>query len=395
MTDKIELGNLAGLSPDDIAAQIADLSEEEVDQLMSIIESSTVAAIEGEPVSSLADILKILEDDELRLACEMHGFRFEVFDVEAATREELEEKAAFFISHPALQELTMLDMGPSIREDYLEIMHQGAFTFALEGADEGNPYARLRGLLDALASMMLVFPFAHQDTLTYLVPDEVQKSCEGVVAEGFLEYAAENDLAYQYVDAAINLYGAIRIADLARIVEGHIPEGFKHGQASDMILDLIEGEGVWAYFEDEGIVAHEIFHDGAGLGYGFVKELLAHAGTNPRYVPGKEEFLAYADPRHFEENFEAELLTELLAGFFATPFEVMEETVAYVQECARQGVRNDVLIETLFEEFLPGPFANEAQAKLAIKQVAKLVRSTRTWACNGHTPEEIDKIAGR
>ncbi len=395
MNDGFEIAGMPDLDPEAIAEYIAQLSEDELDQLMSMIEGSTmanVAAIEGKPRTALADILQLLEDDELKLICEMHGLHLEPFDVERAPREKLEERAALLLTHPSLQEATMLDMPQSVRDDYLEIMRTGSYAFPLEGSYEESENAHLRGLLDALASMMIVFPFAHEASLSYIVPIEIRESCESVATEAFFERAAEIDLIYQYIDAAINLYGGIQFDELSGIIDRHIPEGLKHGDARAYVQDIVEREGVWAYFEDEGIVAHEIFHDAAGLGYGFVRELLSHAATKPRYIPGKQEFLAYADPNYFEENFEAELLTELLAGFFSEPLEHMEDTVAYVQECARQGVRNKVLIETLFEEFLPGPFANEAQANLAVKQVAKLVHTTRTWACNGHTPEEIARI---
>lgn len=395
MNQELDFEAFAGMSPDELAAQIAQLSEEDLDRLMSMMEGSGLAAIDASPLTALDDILQILEDDELKLICEIHGLSFERCDLETASRSELEDRAAFFLTHPVIQEITMLDMSPSIRADYLEIMRVGVFTFAPEGEDEENPHAHLRGLLDALSSMMLVFPFAQKDAFTYVVPDEIRKSCEKVVAEGFLDYAAENDLVYQYIDAAVNLYGVIRLTDLVEIIDKHEAVSFSAAEVEEHILNLLAGEGVWAYFEDEGLIAHEIFLDGAGLGLSFAQELYAHASSVSRYVPEKDLFLAHANPGFFEENFEAELLTELLAGFFPEAADTMGDTVTFVQECARQGVRNDVLIETLFEEFLPSPFANEAQANLAIKQAAKLVQTTRAWACNGRTPVEVDKMMGK
>lgn len=395
MNQEFDFEAFAGMSPDEVAAQIAMLSDEELDQLVGMIEGSGLAAIDASPLTSLADILQILEDEELKLICEMHGMNFEHRDLEKATREELEAQATFLLTHPATQEITMLDMSPSIRADYLEIMREGVFAFAPEGEDESNPQARLRGLLDALSSMMLCFPFAQKDAFTYVVPDEIRKSCEEVIADGFLEYAAQNDLVYQYIDAAVNLYGVILFDDLVDIIVKHEAVSFSTEELEDLISSLIASEGVWAYFASEGLIAHEIFQDGAGLGLTYAQELHAHASTVSRFVPEKDLFLAHANPGYFEENFEAELLTELLAGFFPEAAATMGDTVAFVQECARQGVRNDVLIETLFEEFLPGPFANEAQANLAIKQAAKLVQTTRAWACNGRTPAEVDKMMGR
>lgn len=395
MNQEFDLEAFADMSPDEVAAQIAQLSDEELDQLMSMMEGSGFAAIDASPLTALDDILQILEDDELKLICEMHGMNFEYYELETATREDLEERAAFLLTHPATQEITMLGMSPSIRADYLEIMREGVFAFAPEGEDESNPHARLRGLLDALSSMMLVFPFAQKDAFTYVVPDEIRQSCQDVITDDFLAYAEQNDLVYQYIDAAVNLYGVIRLEDLVSIIAEHKAVSFTAEQSEELILSLIASEGVWAYFENEGLIAHEIFQDGAGLGVAFAQELHAHASAVSRYVPEKDLFLAHANPRYFEENFEAELLTELLAGFFPEAATSMEDTVAFVQECARQGVRNDVLIETLFEEFLPGPFANEAQANLAIKQAAKLVQTTRAWACNGRTPVEVDKMMGK
>lgn len=394
MNQELDFEAFADMSPDEVAAQIALLSEEELEQLVDMIEGSGLAAIDSNPLSSLADILQILEDDELMLICEMYGLHFEPYDLETASRGELEERAAFLLTHPLIQKITMLDMSPSIRADYLEIMRAGTFSFAPEGEDENNPHARLRGLLDALSSMMLTFPFAQKDAFTYVVPDEIRRSCEEVIAEGFLEYAAENDLVYQYIDAAVNLYGVICLEDLVQIIESQAELSLSADEVRETILGLVASEGVWAYFGEQGLIAHEIFQDGAGLGLAFAQELHSHAACLPRHIPEKEIFVAHANPSYFEENFEAELLTELLEGFFPEAAASAASTVTFVQECARQGVRNEVLIETLFEEYLPGPFANEAQANLAIKQTAKLVQSTRAWACNGHTPAEADKMMG-
>lgn len=380
--------------PEELAEQLAFMSEEQRAELFRMLDSAAIPVLETEPVDGLKDILAMLEDEELKLACEMHGFAFADFDVERASREELEDQALLLLGGPSVHERAMFDMGPSMRDEYVEIMRSPRFAFPLEG-DAEQAFAHLRGLLDALASMMLVFPFVHGGEMTYVVPPEVRRGCEIAIEDGFLEFAAEKDLVFQYIDAAVNLYGAIALDDLVAIVDKQNPAGFDGSPTKGFLLDVIEGEQLWAYFEDAGLLAHEIFRDDAGLGYEYARELAAHAQAVPRYMPEKEAFLAYANPNYFDENFEAELLQELLVGFFPDNAVAMEDTVLYVQDCARQGIRNEVLIETLLEDFLPGPFANDAQANLVIKQLAKLVRSTRCWACNGRTPAEVDLLAGK
>ena len=162
--------------------------------------------------------------------------------------------------------------------------------------------------------------------------------------------------------------------------------------AADLVVEALEVNQLWPRSIENGFVAHELFREGVGLGEQMAFELLSIAAETPRYQPDRETFLSYSYPDFDEENFEAELLYELLVDLY--PDNDVDEAfqmVQFVQQCARQGMRNEIIVESLFEDMLPQPLANEGQASLLIKQIAKLVHTTRTWAFNGHSPEEVEQ----
>ena len=372
----------------EIPASFDEMSPMEIEAFMQMLDLPQITAIEGQPMHALADILGLLDDDELRYAVDMHNPAALNFDTDAATREELITEASARLASPTIHEVSMLDMGPSMRETYVNIMKQGIFEFAKDSED----FDETRSLLDALAMMMTVFPFEHEGKLTYVVPTEIQASFQRVIDDDFLTFAAENDMVYDYVDAATNLYGVIEVADLAKIIESHNPQELTGGPADEFLKNVISYGQFWSYYEEEGVVAHELFAEEQGLGKQYALELMEFARKIPRYIPSKEEFLKYASPDYYEDNFEADLLAELLDGFFSDTEVNIQECVLFVQDCARQGMRPEVLIETLFEDYLPGPFGNEAQANLAIKQIVKLVNTTRAWADNGRTLAEAEQL---
>lgn len=367
------------------------LSEEDMSSLMQMLEASQLNLIEAEPVSDLPSILALLDDEELRYAIDMHIIAGEEFDADAASGEELIAEAVRRLTQPRVHERTMFDMGPGMRETYLNLMEKGRFEF-----EEGNGEpSEERSLLDAIAMMLVAFPFLHDGKVTYVIPDEIRATLQTVIDDGFLDFAAQNDLIYEYLDAATNLYGVIKLEDLAKIVEKQNPGIFEGEPVEEFLHNVADYAQLWAYFEEDGVVAHEIFSDQGGLGKNYAIELMQFASKLPRYVPGKEELLKYVDPQYYEENFEAVLLAELIEGFFPGQKVGVRECVLFVQECARQGMRPEILIETLFEEYLPGPFANDAQADLVIKQIVKLVNTTRAWADNGRTLAEAEALLKR
>lgn len=355
-------------------------------------QTDPVTTIEAEPPANLDGILALLDDDELRFFIDLQAY--EGLDTDAATREDLEKLVKNILGDPLLQQDLMLDLDGFFRQQYDELIRTGSITFV--DGDEDGPNPALRGFLDALSFMMVVFPFRHGDKLTYLFPEEVQAAYEKAADEEFLGALAKVDIARNYVEATTNLYGVVAKSDIVDLIMKHDHEGNPLAEtvdyANDLIYDAISNIGLWPEFDMPNgvtVIAHPLFSDVDGLGQEFALELMNVASRTPRYQPSTEELLRYVDPHFHEDNFEAELLLELLMTYFPDHEAENAEAVAFVQECARQGMKNEILIETIFEEFLPEPFANDAQAHLVIKQIAKLVNTTRTWGYNGHAPCEL------
>lgn len=169
----------------------------------------------------------------------------------------------------------------------------------------------------------------------------------------------------------------------------------------DHILRIVEFDDVLPCFEAEdegaeeagkGIVANDLFGENGGLGRDLDCDLVRFARQIPPFLPTRDTLLKCAYPDYFEPNFEAELLTELLEGFFPDQGDDCAQTLSFVQSAAREGIMEDAIIETLAQDILLAPLKNDRQANLLIKQVVKAVDTTRSWGANGHTNQEMVRM---
>lgn len=350
--------------------------------------------IEGEPTFDLAAILRQLDPEDARYAIDMHAFIS--IDSDALSGDELIAKATDVLSRPIMHEMTLIDLDPAFRKGYTAVMEQRRFDFPDKPEPESSLESHFfQGLLASLASASIVFAFRHEGTLTYVVPDGVKEGFDKAIEDDILKFCEEVDLVHEYLSAAVNLYGIISVDDLAHIMMKLDPQTFYDEQGTrDHLLRIEEDGESWPYFAEEELIANDLFADEAegGLGKELAFELARFARRIPRYVPNRETFLCYADPDFFEPNFEADLLKELLDGFFPGYDKENEEALAFVQASAREGMRSDVITETLAEDLLPEKLVNENQRSLLAKQVAQVVNTTRNWGANGRTDQEASSL---
>jgi len=367
-----------------------------------------LTGIEAQPVFTLPEALALLEDEELMLAIELYDLSDEAeLGLEALDREQLLARATEALSNPAIHEINLRSIPTISREHYLWLAREGVYEHPLDQAAEdmrrileADDEAEIQRIvsnmergatIEALAGEMLVFPFVHDGLVTFVMPNEIREACLSVATEEFLAYAEAVELATAYIDAATNLYGVIAVEDVIDLMAAYEPD-IDAAAAADLVVEALEVNQLWPRSVENGFVAHELFREGVGLGEQMAFELLSIAAETPRYQPDRETFLSYAYPDFDEENFEAELLYELLVDLYPdSDVDEAFQMVQFVQQCARQGMRNEIIVESLFEDMLPQPLANEGQASLLIKQIAKLVHTTRTWAFNGHSPEEVEQ----
>ena len=357
--------------------------------------------IEGEPVDDLRAILRQLDEEDLRFTIDMLDLRN--IDSDALSGEDLVEQTANTLCSLATHEEILINMNPTFREEYLRIMEKGRYTVA-EDVTPSNPadHAQFTSVIGAAAAMSVAFAFAHDGLTTFVIPDEVRHAFNRAVEGGILDFCEEVDLVHEYLFAATNLYGAIAVEDLANIMMKLDPQVFAEKRGTlDHILRIVEFDDVLPYFEAEdeeaeeagkGIVANSLFEESGGLGRELACDLVRFARQVPRFLPTRATLLKYACPDYFEPNFEVELLTELLEGFFPGQADVCAQAISFVQSAAREGIKEDVIIETLAQDILPEPLKNDGQANLLIKQVIKVVNTTRSWGANGHTNQEMEAL---
>ncbi len=370
---------------------------------------ASLMALNSRPCFTLAEILPMLSDEELMLAIELYDMdEEEDLELESLSRAELIARATKALTDPAIHEANLLSLPYNSREHYLWLKEEGEYRHPLDQAEiylqrlmvteDDEEATRIiefmerETTMEALASEMLVFPFVYEGMLSYVMPHEVRDACDKIATEEFLEYAENLELASEYIDAATNLYGAVAIEDIIDIMAAYEPN-IDATTAAELIVESIEVNKLWPHSVENGFVAHPLFNESIGLGVQMAFDLLKTASKTPRYQPEPPIFLNYAFHDFEEENFEADLLYELLVDLYPEhDKDDCYEMVQFVQQCARQGMRSEIIVEAMFKEILPGPLANEAQSSLLIKQLAKLMHTTRTWTLNGRSPAEVEEI---
>lgn len=238
--------------------------------------------------------------------------------------------------------------------------------------------------------------FYHQKEFTYVVPDEV-KSVYKLIDNSKLHEHMEVKLWLNKIAcAAVNLYGALSLEELAGIINKHNHNEGEYVITPDILEYCLAGYTLCNddYRIGEGYIAAYDFSDvddDNELDMDEVLRLLEAREGKPRYLPNIKTFLLYEDPDYYEQTPPVKALMKALLAmglahykvqdlidtlhFNITEEEEMSEILSVLEEC-------DVTLES-------------GHADKIIQLIMQVFNSTRLWRNYGHTPDEIVRMMGR
>ena len=217
--------------------------------------------------------------------------------------------------------------------------------------------------------------------LIYVVPEEVRQLYQELLSNGFQAHKERSDLVHAYVSAAVNLYGVIRQDDLIAIFNSQNAKKLTEENLFSILIRHIALERGYVLWEE--YLVSDAFEEND---YKDVPDLLAQIGDKPRYIPGKTEFLKYADPDYYEPTPFAALMERYLledAGLGRRTVTALMSELHYAI-ILESGVKD--LVGLLHEYHVP---IETDDLQLIADLLSGLKNNTRIWSNNGHTPNEI------
>ena len=208
-----------------------------------------------------------------------------------------------------------------------------------------------------------------------------------LISGGFLHRRQYYNELHTYALAAVNLYGVIAKTDFVEIYNLQNEQQTSIDEVCAVLPRYIE-VGAPVLFLERLHCQYRIGENN----FSDVQDLLHQIGDKPRFLPGKTDFLKYADWYFFERTHQIEEVKHYLINHLhvneATALEILGEIhFAFVVEAGMQAAI-DVL-----DEF--GISITDSQLEPLAQLLVQMSNSTRLWSNNGHTPDEMADLMPR
>ena len=331
-------------------------------------------AIESRPASSLMDILRSLEPEDLLLTASQFGVR-EGF---IAKKERIIKKLSDYI----LKRRRI--------EDALAATRSGEYDLFLKLLDQeyiqDNRLAY--GTYGYLFDEGIIYSFYDDGKVFFVIPDEIKEVFRNMDTVLFEKVLKENQLIYKYILSFTNLYGIFN-KELLIAVYNSQNKGELTLEGLEVILDMYLSRQQLFYENDEFIV-DEYFDDD---NLDEMEQILENAEELTYYIPDRKDLLKYADSSYFEMT--PQLIT--LKDFITNNMSINEEFAGYLVDDIQMICSMDYSLQDIVYEFERRKiyFESMDQFNLVVPLIEDVYRSVRTWSNLGHTYEEIYKITGK
>lgn len=220
------------------------------------------------------------------------------------------------------------------------------------------------------------------DAPCIFIPDEIKEVFGSLVSGGFLARKARFDLLFRYAAAAANLYGVISQNDFVDLFNRQNAQKTSIDEIFPVLIRYVAVESGSFCFWD-GYLVNDEFEENE---FRDVPDLLAEIGNKPRYIPDKKELLRYADPDYFEKTPHTAKLERFLIQSLGQSAGAAEEIVAEIHFAIAVEAGVQAIFDILDEYSVA---LHDKQLTALLPLITNMTNSTRLWANNGHTPEEI------
>jgi hypothetical protein len=235
----------------------------------------------------------------------------------------------------------------------------------------------------------LIFIFLHNDHIFFVVPDEIRAIYAGLKKSEFFAEQELRRLMSRYASAAAELYGAISVDTLTQIFNS---QNSRRQISLPFMIEVLSG----AERLDIGFVVWNgcvVSDELASGGFDEVESLFETVNDMPRYIPGKAEFLSYADPHKYLRTPQtAALIRYLDRELGLGPVELLEDIVHDISDAFRIGLELPDIIDTVIDA---GVKPTTEQARRLTELVEDINDHTRRWEEKGHTPRDLRRAYKR
>ena len=189
----------------------------------------------------------------------------------------------------------------------------------------------------------------------------------------------------QYIYAAIHLYGVVTLQKLVELFNQRNEQKTSVMEIRNVFRQLEERPELMEFDIQDDLIMDEILLD-VDQGYYVYEAVYEQQGDLPYYIPGKDEFLKYADEDYFEKTKEYECLLDYLVQVYGIPKIIAEDICADSLHSIRLGY----LVEDIVEDFIErGIEMDKFHRDDLMILVLQLMNHTRSIFYRGATPKEI------
>lgn len=341
------------------------------DQTNQLLEENNIKhAMIGEVMHRLTDILPSLTKTRLAALAAVYS----VSGRSKMKKEELAAAVQASIEHPESLEVALLNSRPKEWE---------LFTSVLDGSYQPNnatPFGYYYYFLDR----GLLFTFFSENQLHLVIPDEVKAAFRKLDQPAFRQALERSHRIYNYLMAAINLYGIIEPVKLTEIYNK------QNSQASITEEELLQQLNQFLLRSDQYFELRQGYIASLDMEDKEFEDLQGKVQGKPYYVPEAHELLKYADQDYFEMTPQLTALRE----FVTKEFHLDAESAEYLVDDIQLGCSMEASLQDLIYEFERRDlsFASQKQAQQAVALIGDVYDHTRMWSNAGHTLDELRRM---
>ncbi|WP_055109308.1 Rho termination factor N-terminal domain-containing protein [Paenibacillus ihumii] len=234
----------------------------------------------------------------------------------------------------------------------------------------------------------LVFTYFSEGQLYIVMPDEIRDAYAQLDHADFHNKRTGIQLVHEYILAMTHLYGVIEPDKFIEIYNGQNSEPLEQERFKELFEMLASREQNYTmaggYIVDGYLSAEESREE--------LEELLSQINDKPQYVPKREDLLKYADDDYFEMTPQLTKLRAYIQKEICRDAEMVEYLIDDIQlACTMQAAPGDLIHE--FER-RGLKFQSMEQADIVVALMNDVYNHTRLWIYRGHTPFEMNRIAG-
>jgi len=238
---------------------------------------------------------------------------------------------------------------------------------------------------DLMYFMMAGYGFITEDGRG-IVFSEIEDLYHGLSKDYWKRYHRFHQL-YQYLMAAVHLYGVITIPELVHIFNQQNEIKTSRREIQQIYRKLNDRSELMNFIIENELIFDEIMLE-SDNGYYAYEMVYEQQGSGPYYVPEKKRFLLYAKEDYFERTSQYTRLYEYMTHVF----EFRPEEAEDLCEDAMHSIHLGYLADDILSDMKDKGVTLDLFHKQDLEQlIDELIQNTRSIFCKGFTPNEVKR----